>query len=129
MYGERSRQLSIAKASVKQQTYSISFVAAMTQDRIISSQIIEGNVDSILFENFLYHTLRSIRTDKNLHSKRVVLFMDNAAIHKYSEVLETAKKFRVDVLFNAQYSPWLNPIEQLFGQMKKRIRADDTRSK
>jgi transposase len=44
--------------------------------------------------------------------------MDNAVIHKHSKVLETARKFKVNVLFNAEYSPWLNPVEQLFGHLK-----------
>ena len=53
--------------------------------------------------------------------KEVVLFMDNAIIHKHSQVLETARKFKVNVVFNAEYSPWLNPIEQLFSHIKKHI--------
>lgn len=65
----------------------------------------------MLFENSIYHTLLNIRTDKELSAKKVVLLMDNAIIHKYSEMLETARKFKVNVLFNAEYSPWLNPIE------------------
>jgi transposase len=48
----------------------------------------------------------------------VVLFMDNAVIHKHQGLLETAQKFKVHVLFNAQYSPWLNPIENLFNYLK-----------
>ena len=69
----------------------------------------------------MYHTLRSVRTDSELQKKQVVLFMDNAVIHKHSDVLETARKMKVNVLFNAQYSPWLNPIEQLFGYIKKKL--------
>lgn len=89
----------------------MSLIAAISQSKILTSQIIEGSVDSILFENFIYHTLRSVRTDKDMNDKLIVLFMDNAIIHKYSEVLETARKFKVHVLFNAEYSPWLNPVE------------------
>jgi len=47
----------------KKQQYSISLVAAISQSRVISSQMIEGGVDSTVFENFIYHTLRYIRTD------------------------------------------------------------------
>ena len=70
----------------------------------------------------------SVRTGAN--SKRdVVLMMDNAVIHKHSAVLETARRFRVNVLFNAEYSPWLNPIEQLFGFVKKELKDKDTTNK
>lgn len=65
----------------------------------------------MVFENFIYHTLRHVRTDDSLKDKDVILLMDNAVIHKHSTVLETARKFKVNVLFNAEYSPWLNPIE------------------
>lgn len=77
----------------------------------MSSQVIEGGVDSVLFENFIYHTLRSVRTDPETKDREVVLLMDNAVIHKHQSVLETALKLKVNVLFNAEYSPWLNPIE------------------
>jgi transposase len=70
----------------------------------------------------------SVRQGDNQH-RDVVLMMDNAVIHKHSAVLETARKFRVNVLFNAEYSPWLNPIEQLFGLVKKELKDKDTSNK
>lgn len=51
--------------------------------------------------------------------------MDNAAIHKFSEVLETARKFKVNVLYNAEYSPWLNPIEMLFSHIKRNTKCEN----
>jgi transposase len=47
--------------------------------------------------------------------------MDNAVIHKHSAVLDTIRHFKVNVLFNAEYSPWLNPIEKLFNYIKKSL--------
>ena len=94
----------------------------MSQDRLISSQIIEGTFDSTLFENFIYQTLRHVRTDPELRQRRVVLLMDNAVIHKYSDVLETIRKFKVTLLFNAEYSPWLNPVEHLFQALKQQLK-------
>ena len=52
--------------------------------------------------------------------------MDNAVIHKYSEVLETARRFKVNVLYNAEYSPWLNPIEMLFSHIKRNLKHQST---
>lgn len=104
-------------------------ISAITHNRIIANQIVEGSVDSVLFENFIYQTLLSIRNDKATATKEVVLFMDNAVIHKHSAVLETARKLKVNVLFNAEYSPWLNPVEQLFGYMKKRLRDQPVTTK
>lgn len=97
----RSRELSISKIVNKRQQYSVSLLSAMSQTKVLATQIIEGGVDSMLFENFIYHTLRSVRSDRQLQHKTIVLFMDNAVIHKHSEVLETARRMRVNVMFNA----------------------------
>jgi transposase len=55
--------------------------------------------------------------------------MDNAVIHKHSSVLETARRMKVNVLFNAEYSPWLNPIEQLFKLIKKQLLKQEVSTK
>lgn len=121
-YGAKSFEASKRKTDSAKQQYSLSLLAAVAQDRLISSQIIEGGVDAVLFENFIYHSLRSIRSDPELAAREVILLMDNAVIHKHQSVLETALKFRVNVLFNAEYSPWLNPIENLFNKVKRELR-------
>ena len=50
-----------------------------------------------------------------------VFFMDNCSIHKKKE----GKKLYdfINVLFNAPYSPFLNPIENYFGIVKKTFRS------
>ena len=99
-------------------------IAAISYKKVIASQIVEGSVDSVLYENFIYQMLVNIRKEQRVE-KDIVLLMDNAVIHRHSAVLETARKFRVNVLFNAEYSPWLNPVEQLFGFLKKELRDKD----
>ena len=76
----------------------------------------------MVFENFVYHSLLSVRRDKAYADEDIVLLMDNAVIHKHSQVLETARKLKVNVVFNAEYSPWLNPIEQLFQHVKRNLK-------
>jgi transposase len=83
----------------------------------------------VIFENFVYDSLMHIRSDAAYEDATVVLFMDNAVIHKHSAVLETARKFKVNVLFNAEYSPWLNPIERFFGAVKHKTRSMSIRRK
>ena len=94
----------------------------MTKDKVISIQMLEGGTDAVVFENFIYCTLNFLRRDPSTANKDIVLFMDNAAIHKKSTVFETARKMKANILFNAQYSPWLNPIEQLFNRLKQSLR-------
>jgi DDE superfamily endonuclease len=99
-------------------------IAAMTQDCVISAQITEGGTDAVVFDNFLHRTLTKLRVDKDTKWKQIVILMDNASIHKHSSIYETSRKFKANVLLNAQYSPWLNPVEQLFNCIKRRMRAN-----
>ena len=75
-----------------------------------------------MFDNFLHRLLKKLRTDKETKHKHIVVLMDNATIHKHSSIYETARRFKVNVLLNAQYSPWLNPVEQLFNFIKRALR-------
>ena len=51
-----------------------------------------------------------------------MIIIDNASIHKHSSVFYTARKMKVSVLFNAEFSPLLNPVEQLFNYIKKELK-------
>jgi transposase len=82
---------------------------------------VEGGVDSVVFKQFLHHMLLGIRNQPEFASRNVILLMDNARIHHHQMVLETARRMKVNVLFNAQYSPWLNPVESLFAHLKSRL--------
>lgn len=66
----------------------MSLIAAITRDKLLCSQVIEGAFDATLFEEFLFQMLFHIRSDKDTAMKTVVLFMDNATIHHHSEVLK-----------------------------------------
>ena len=48
---------------------------------------------------------------------------DNARIHKKEQMKRIAERLCVDFLFLPQYSPWMNPIEQLFNMLKRQLRA------
>jgi transposase len=85
---------------------------------VIGSQIIEGAFDSTLFEEFVFRVLDHLRKAPATATKTIVILMDNAVIHRHGVVLETCRKLKANVLFNAEYSPWLNPVEQLFGYVK-----------
>ena len=85
----------------------------------------EGGTDAVVFENFLHRVLHKLRVDKETKSKQIVILMDNATIHKHESVYATVRRFKANVLLNAQYSPWLNPIEQLFNYIKRKLRKLD----
>ena len=51
-----------------------------------------------------------------------VLILDNCRIHKSDEFLKILQDHGVIVLFLPPYSPWLNPIEQVFRAVKAWLR-------
>ena len=87
--------------------------------------MLEGGTDSVFFENFIYNMLDKLRRDPSTANKDIVLLMDNAAIHKKSIVFETARRMKANILFNAECSPWLNSIEQLFKKLKQSLRKKE----
>ena len=91
----------MTKSRPRTQQYSMSLIATISMNRIISHQLIEGAVDSTLFEHYLYKTLYALRTNPETMNKEVVLLMDNARIHKHSAVFEMTERMRVTVLMNA----------------------------
>ena len=101
------------------QGYNLTLIAAMTIQNVISMQVVEGGTDAVIFENFLFRTLESIRRSPTTRNKPIVILMDNAVIHKTPVVYNTAKTMNATLLLNAEYSPWLNPIEQLFNRHKR----------
>ena len=123
-FGLAAEALTIRKSTLRKQNYSVSLVSAIAQDRVVANQLIEGGVDSAVFENFLLQMLLGLRKDKSLDGRNIVLLLDNAKIHHHSLVLETARRMEVNVLFNAEYSPWLNPVESLFAHLKRSIKEE-----
>jgi hypothetical protein len=126
---EEAKTTEPAEQPQKQQQYSLSMVAAISPTQILSAQIIQGTFDSTLLENFIYWTLKGIHNDSTLRKKRVMIFLDNARIHYHSNITETFKQFGAHAMFNAQYSPWLNPVERLFGTVKKKLQQTNTFTK
>ena len=73
--------------------------------------------------------LVGMNNNPEYEGKNIILYLDNARIHSHSMVLETARRMKVNVLFNAPYSPWLNPIENLFNHLKKRTKDDNVNTR
>ena len=106
----------------KQQQFSLSILSAISLNQVLANQVVEGGVNGVVFENFIYQLLRGLKDNPENQGKQIVLFLDNARIHKHPLVLETAARLGVHVLFNSQYSPWLNPVEQWYGYLKRKLR-------
>ena len=81
-YGPMIEQLAKRPNPTTSQPYSMSLLAAITQQEVMAIQLIEGGVDASVFENFIYELLLKVRGDRSNDRRPVVLFMDNATIHR-----------------------------------------------
>jgi len=123
-YGAVAEDLYTRKSGLRKQNYSVSLLAAISPTKVLATQLVEGGVDAAVFENFIQAMLTHLGAQPELAGRRVVLLLDNARIHHHSLVLETARSNKVNVLFNSEYSPWLNPVEQLFNRLKSRVKEE-----
>ena len=122
-HGLLAERMSRAKNPARRQLYSLSLLSAISQESLLANQLIEGGVDATIFENFLYRLLVHVRESPEFAGRQVVLLMDNASIHHHRRVVDTVLGMKAILLFNLQYSPFLNPVEKLFKYLKGRLRA------
>jgi transposase len=121
-YGMLAKQLARVKYPARQAAYSFTLISAVSKDGVEANQLIEGGVDSSVYEHFIRRLLEHVHKSEKHSNRRVVLLMDNAVIHHNSLVIETALHHNAIVLFNTPYSPQLNPVEMYFKHLKAHIR-------
>ena len=79
----------------------MTWISAVSQEGLIANQVVQGKVDAVVFENFIYWMLQGIFANDENRDRDIVIMMDNAAIHKDPIVFETCRAFKVIVVFNA----------------------------
>ena len=109
--------------------YSVTLISAVAYDGVVANQLVEGGVDATVFEHSLWRTMEHVRVNNENGDKRVVLLMDNAAIHRHALAIDCALKMKAVLMFNPPYSPHLNPVELLFKRLKTRIRESRPRTR
>ena len=58
---------------------------------------------------------------RNINKRRkLAIFMDQLNVHKSPKIRKLAIQLGVKLIFNAPYSPELNPIERVFALTKKK---------
>lgn len=100
-------------------TTNITVLAAITKGRILCYQLLEGSSRANEFGAFLSNLIRRVPDIKE-NLSQYVFFMDNSKTHS-TRLLQPLYR-NLQVLFNAPYSPFLNPIEELFGHWKRNFR-------
>lgn len=97
---------------------NVSFIAAITINGLIASQSIIGAFNSINMTDWCRVILLPTLADRS-----VVFVLDNARFHHSQMVGDILTSTGNRILFLPPYSPQLNPIEQVFSQVKSQYRA------
>lgn len=90
-------------------------------DGVIFSQILPGITDSEFFGNFIEQLL-SLRG--RWPESQSVLVMNNASFHHTDRITQMCPNAEVKLIYLSPYSPDLNPIEELFAEMKAFIKRN-----
>ncbi len=95
-------------------------IAAQCKKAVLAPMVFEGTTDSKLFNHWLEKCLVP-----ELKPGQVIV-MDNYCIHKTAKTQEIIEKAGCEILFLSPYSPDLNPIENLWANIKARIKKIKT---
>ena len=108
----RKEQIYFGKSS-KEKT---NMILAVGQNKIYSYKIIDQNVNSNIFIDFLKELIETINTIKET---KYVLILDNLKAHKTEDVFKFLKINNICAVFNAPYMSIFNSIELSFRSIKK----------
>ena len=94
-----------------------SLLVAISNKKCMKYKLYEkGSVNGDRFNEFMKELCSKI--------KNKLIILDNAKIHKTSEIKDIIKKSGNNVIYTVPYHPRLNAIEQWFNQLKHYIKLD-----
>ena len=103
-----------------------SAIPVMSLDGISDVYLFEGSVNGEKFEQFVRACLVPILQPFNWVNPDSVLIMDNASIHHVDSVTDLIEnQIGARLLFLPPYSPDLNPVEEVFSQIKAIMKQND----
>jgi transposase len=101
---------------------TITFVAALRQNRMTAAMVIEGAMTGEVFRTYVEHCLvPTLRRNE-------IVVMDNLKADKVAGIEEAIEKVGASVRYLPKYSPDLNPIELLYSKFKRYLRKTAERT-
>jgi transposase len=101
------------------QRYQI--LPAYAQDGILLSRIFRGSTNAAIFEDFVEQLLHHCG---KFPEPKSVLIMDNASFHRTDRIEQMCSEAGVKLMYLPPYSPDLNPIEEMFAELKGFIKQN-----
>jgi transposase len=112
----------VGEAVPKNYGHSTSVVSVIGVERVEAAMVIEGAVDTLVFDAFCDQCLRPC-----LQAGDVVV-LDNLGAHRASRIEETAHECNARVIWLPPYSPDFSPIEPMWGKLKTYLRKVKART-
>eukprot|EP00733_Pompholyxophrys_punicea_P002001 Pompholyxophrys_punicea_v1_NODE_1271_length_827_cov_2.349741.p1 type:complete len:129 gc:universal NODE_1271_length_827_cov_2.349741:82-468(+) len=106
--------------SLFQRGSRLSYLAFLGVDGLFEAYETQDTFNRLLFLECVDKLLDSGKVQQ-WPGKRSIWVMDNARIHSDPKLVEYLSSRGIIVVYLPQYSPFYNPIEIVFGQVKKRL--------
>lgn len=101
---------------------TVTFLAALRQDRIDAPWVVEGPINGVSFRIYVEKVLAPALRPND------IVVMDNLGSHKGKAVRHAIRAAGAKLFFLPKYSPDLNPIEQAFAKLKHLLRKSAART-
>lgn len=116
-YALRGNRLILPKAPQISRPRRVSVIMAVSRTKILKWQAFHGAIDGDIFADFM---------SKLRIPPASTVLMDNVSFHRSSQVAVVLKAKHVFPLFIPPYTPDFNPIEMIFGHVKRVYKSKRT---
>lgn len=103
--------------SIRSKNFSV--CCAISKDKIIYFERQDKAFTTETFNSFIYNLISKLR---NENMNNMIITMDNVAFHKSPIIASTLRAAGHSINFLPAYSPFLNPIENMFSKVKTLVR-------
>jgi transposase len=121
-YGRAPRGERLSESVPKNYRQQRSIISSMGIDGVAASFVIEGAVDTLVFNIYVEQVLRPTMKAGD------IFVLDNLTAHHASRIEEVAQECDAQVLWLAPYSPDFSPIELLWSKIKTGLRKAKART-
>lgn len=94
----------------------LNLLLAVTQSKVLHYKIVNENIDSGKFEEFLGELCEKLTDDEK---RKYIFFLDNCTAHNTAKLFEFYNKQKMKVIFNTPYRSNFNMVELVFRHIKR----------
>lgn len=123
LFGRAAPGQRVCESVPKNYGESTSIVSLMSLYGVETTMLVEGAVDTLVFNAFCSEFLRPV-----LKAGDIVV-LDNLGAHRASQIEEVAKECGAEVIWLPPYSPDFSPIEKMWSKLKTYLRKVKARTK